>query len=264
MGGIIRRKICRYPVVGRLFQKPYEHRLMALEDIHKGKRGFIIGNGPSLQINDLDRLKNEITFASNKIYLAFDQTAWRPTYYTVLDVLVAQNNQHAISQLKNLTKIFDKAVEPYFGRDKNIIWLSYCAPSTQDGELLFDFSTDAFLGIYPGWSVIYEQLQLAFYMGIREIYLIGIDFKFVLSPSTERQSLHGEILAHQGEINHFHPDYRQMGEQWTTPQLDKQYQAFICAKDTLEKYGGAIYNASRKTALDVFPQVDFDTIVPAK
>jgi hypothetical protein len=249
-------------VIGKLFQKPYEHRLLALKDIHQGKRGFIIGNGPSLRITDLDRLHHEITFASNKIYLAFDQTKWRPTYYTVLDVLVAHNNRQAIHAL-TLTKIFDKAVQPYFGQDKSIIWLSYRTPPTQHGDLLFDFSTDAFLGVYPGWSVVYEQLQLAFYMGIREIYLIGLDFKFVLSPSTKQQSLHGEILEHQEEINHFHPDYRQPGEQWTMPQLDKQYKAFICAKETFEKHGGVIYNASRQTALDVFEQVNFDTVVPA-
>ena len=49
------------------------------KNLHKGKRGFIIGNGPSLKINDLDMPKNDISIASNKIYLAFNQTKWRPT-----------------------------------------------------------------------------------------------------------------------------------------------------------------------------------------
>jgi hypothetical protein len=39
---------------------------------HPGERCFIIGNGPSLAIDDLDRLRSKTTFASNKIYLAFD------------------------------------------------------------------------------------------------------------------------------------------------------------------------------------------------
>ena len=59
-----------------------------LKDIHKGKRGFVIGNGPSLKIEDLDNLNNEITIASNKIYLAFEETKWRPKFYTVADPIL--------------------------------------------------------------------------------------------------------------------------------------------------------------------------------
>ena len=59
-----------------------------LKNIHKGRRGFVIGNGPSLKLGDLDRLQNEITIASNKIYLAFNETNWRPSYFTVCDALV--------------------------------------------------------------------------------------------------------------------------------------------------------------------------------
>ena len=62
-------------------------KLAALKDKHQGKRAFIIGNGSSLRISDLDRLTGEITFACNKIYLAFDQTQWRPTYYVAGDRL---------------------------------------------------------------------------------------------------------------------------------------------------------------------------------
>jgi len=39
----------------------------SLKDIHKGQRGFIIGNGPSLQMSDLDLLVGDVSIASNKI-----------------------------------------------------------------------------------------------------------------------------------------------------------------------------------------------------
>ena len=51
----------------------------------QGKRCFIIGSGPSLTVSDLDHLKGEYTFASNKIFAVFDKTAWRPTFYVVSD-----------------------------------------------------------------------------------------------------------------------------------------------------------------------------------
>ena len=37
-----------------------------LKDSHKGKRGFVIANGPSLKMDDLDQLTDEITIASNR------------------------------------------------------------------------------------------------------------------------------------------------------------------------------------------------------
>ncbi len=237
-----------------------DRQLAALQGRHKGERCFIIGNGPSLLISDLDRLKNEITFAANKIYLAFAETDWRPTYYTVLDVLVAEHNHENIRQLR-LTKIFDEAVKEYFPNSPDIIWLKYRPSPSQNGEIQFAFSTDILLGCYPGWSVTYEQLQLAFYMGIREIYLIGVDFSFILPKSTGQMSIHGEIMEFQGEVNHFHPDYRKSGETWTMPRLDLQHQAYLSAKEVVVAQGGKIYNASRTTALDVFPLIDFDKIV---
>jgi len=237
-----------------------DRRVAALKGIHGGQRCFIIGNGPSLKIGDLDKLKNEITFACNKIYLAFDQTTWRPTYYSILDVLVAENNQSAVNELK-LCKIFHEDVRSYFNDADGIIWLKALKTPVSNGEYEGKFSTSALEGVYGGWTVIYPQIQLALYMGIREIYLIGVDFSFEVPKSTGRKCRSGEILEHQGESNHFHPEYRKPGETWTTPLLDLQYKAFLAANRTFAEYGGSIFNASRKTALDVFPHVDFDDII---
>ena len=45
------------------------------------------------------------------------------------------------------------------------------------------------------------------------------------------------------------------------PRLDIQYEAFKVAKKSLEESGGFIANASRKTELDVFSLVDFDSVL---
>lgn len=91
-----------------------------------------------------------------------------------------------------------------------------------------------------------------------------MDFSFNVPKSTGRSCASGEVLEHQGEINHFHPEYRKPGETWTVPLLDLQYIAFLAAKRAVEARGGCIFNASRKTALDIFPRVDFDNVVIKK
>lgn len=55
--------------------------LKSLYRTKQGKRCFIIGNGPSLTAQDLDKLKNEDSFAFNRIFYIFNQTDLRPTYY---------------------------------------------------------------------------------------------------------------------------------------------------------------------------------------
>ena len=232
-----------------------------LKNIHKGRRAFIIGSGPSLQISDLDRLKNEITFACNKIYLAFEATAWRPTYYTILDRLVAENCNRIVNTLP-LKKIFTSEVTPYFQNIKDINWLKALPSPTIDGKRQYRFSTDISKCVFEGMTVIYTMMQIAFYMGIRELYIIGLDFSFSKSKQTGEKTLAGEIiLESEGEVNHFHADYRKAGETWTMPQLDCQYEAFKIAKQIFKEAGGIIYNASLKTKLDVFPLINFDDVI---
>jgi hypothetical protein len=241
-----------------IFLTTNDRKVAALKDKHQGRRCFIIGSGPSLKIADLDRLKNEITFACNKIYLAFGDTEWRPTYYSVYDILVAENNRSTIDEL-DLFKIFGENIRPYF-EEESAVWLRALDVPIVDGDYRCRFSTNALDGLYGGWTVIYLQMQLAFHMGIREIYLIGVDFSFEIPKTTGETCSSGEILKHQGELNHFHPEYRKPGETWTMPLLDLQHKAFLEAKRTIELQGGKILNASRKTELDVFPLVDFDDI----
>ena len=237
-----------------------DKRLKPLKNIHKGERCFIIGNGPSLRLSDLDRLKYELTFACNKIFLAFDQTDWRPSYYTILDILVAEKNHAVVNEL-NLCKIFSSSVKPYFKNMSDIIWLRDIHRPVRNGQHDLRFSSNPMKGVHGGWTVIYTQLQIAFYMGIREVYLIGVDFSFKVPKPTGEICMHGEIIEDQGDQNHFHPKYREPGERWTMPRLDLQYEAFKCAQKFFETNNGGIYNASRKTSLDIFPLVDFDNII---
>lgn len=62
---------------------PEGWRLRQYKDKHKNDICFILGNGPSLQVDDLERLQRAgiVTFATNRIYNIFPNTSWRPTYY---------------------------------------------------------------------------------------------------------------------------------------------------------------------------------------
>lgn len=57
--------------------------IQKMKRVYKGKRCFIVGNGPSLKTEDLELLKKEITFGSNGIFHLYGRTEWRPTFYFV-------------------------------------------------------------------------------------------------------------------------------------------------------------------------------------
>lgn len=241
-----------------------DRQLYGLKDRHRHRRAFVIGAGPSLRTSDLERLEGEITFASNKIYLATDTIAWRPTYYSVIDVLVAQNNAERICAL-DLTHIHSVAVRPYLGEDPRFLYLDHLPTIERFGGRLLGFSRDLLTGVYGGRTVIYQQLQIALYMGIREVYLIGVDFSFDVpkgSATGATSDLGETVIRSRGEVNHFHPDYRKPGEAWTMPRMDEQRQAFRRARRAFERAGGRLVNASRQTKLDALPRANFDDLVP--
>jgi hypothetical protein len=249
-----------------------DREIRKLRGIHAGRRGFILGNGPSLQIVDINKLSDEISFASNKIYLCFDQTDWRPNYYVVADRLVAKNNAAVIQSLP-ITKIISDDFRGFFPPESDIVWFNelwrnHVILDRLDGrsnQLGGYFSTDALVGLDAGSTVVYSQLQLAYYMGIREVYIIGLDFSFSVPLKTveTRESGYEKALESAGEVNHFHPDYRKPGEIWAIPRLDCQQVVFELAKRQFESVGGKVYNASRQSKLDVFERIDFDSLFPS-
>lgn len=235
--------------------------LRKLRNIHEGEACFVIGMGPSLLVEDLVRLGAYKTFACNKIYLAYEDIEWRPTYYTVSDVLVAKQNRDAISQV-SARKLFPSFIRQLLADQKDIVWIPCAVPREFQPGCGVGFSTDLTRGIQPnGYSVIYDQLQIAYHMGFSTVYLIGVDFSFSTPKFTDEECAHGRILEGQGEVNHFHKDYRKKGEKWTEPRLDKQKIAFSVAKKAYEADGRKVLNASRSTMLDVFDRIDFDDVV---
>jgi len=239
-----------------------EKELLSLHNKHESETGVLIGMGPSLKPTDLDRFQNHVTFACNKIYLAFEQVAWRPNYYSVIDGLVAEYNKEKIEELE-LPKIFASTVKSNFTTAEDILFVNSLKNPESDGVIDFQFSDNLLTGTYGGFSVLYFQMQLAYYMGIRTLYLVGTDFSFQESEKTGEKTSRGEdVLKQKDEVNHFHKDYRKPGEKWTIPRLDLQYGAFRKAKEIFEADGGKIVNASRHTKLDVFPLADFDEVFP--
>lgn len=233
------------------FIKRYSE-LNQFRNIHSGKRCFIIGNGPSLRMEDLDILNEhqEICFGSNWIIKAFEKTKWRPDYYTVVDYnfmrLMSQNLKS--SEEKEIT-VFH--AEPFYGdieKKENYYKYQSIPYSKKDVK----FSDDIVDGIYGCLTVTYDMIQIAVYMGFTEIYLLGVDCNC------------------KDKVNHFYKaEDIDMNKLENCTILDAQernslYVAWLKGYMAAEKYTSTqnikIYNATRGGELEIFTRVNFDDL----
>ena len=242
-------------------------KLGQFRDRHRGERCFVIGNGPSLTMCDLDKLKSEVTFAANKIYLAFDKTDWRPSYYVVEDDHMIWQHHEEIIRLHGFMKfvssnwtlekesvVTDSEIERLknlFRQDREVVL--YRRSLLEQGEFP-KFSGDGCRVIYCGYMVTYISLQLAYFMGFTQVYLIGVDFSYSLSNPGSNTFTHAE---HHPQ-DHFTPDYFCPGEKRYMPQLERAERAMVCAKDFYEVQGRKVWNATRGGNLEVFDRISLE------
>lgn len=222
-----------------------------LKDKHKGQACVVVGNGPSLKVEDLTRL-HELkipTFACNRIHLIFPQTSWRPTYYFMSDEKLVKQYDDDVPDVPVHRRFFPKQ---YRGTICNGVFYN----SIQfDYEHEGKFSLDAARGICPAASVTTEMIQFAYYMGFSEIYLIGVDFSYAVT-----QKLDSKTYSYQGENNYFIPGYLKPGEVADMPNVNANLLGFNAAKVAIEGQGRIIKNATRGGKLEVFERVNLDEL----
>ena len=264
-GGLSRRRCCVTSSKLYLGQPEITHyeinnqRLRELKDIFTGRRAFLIGNGPSLKMEDLEALKNEITFASNKIFLAYESTEWRPDIYCMCDEVVARNIRDKVLELPHI-KVLADSVRKYLWDDPRASFVNPKKSRDDQSDLT---GWDLIRGANAGHSVLNLSIKVAYWMGIREIYIIGADHQFVVPETkTGERIMNNEVIVSTGEINHFHPAYRPAGETWTVPKLAEIEADFAESKRIFENAGGRIFNASRFTRLGLFERVNLDSVLP--
>ena len=231
----------------------YRPALRALRERYKGsKRCFIIGNGPSLNRTDLSVLKDEVTFAVNGFFLKATELDWRPTFYVVEDHLVAEDRRRSINAFKGSTKLFPAYLGYCLDEGSDTIFFNHLPRKSFPHG--FDFSTDAAEATYTGCTVTFTCMQLAFYLGFEEIYLIGVDASYDLPKDVEQADSYavGVLDMKSDDPNHFHPDYFGKGFRWHDPQVGKMVEAYQEARRVVDGTGQRIYNATVGGKLEVF------------
>lgn len=223
--------------------------------IHEGERCFIIGNGPSLTIDDLEKLhsKNAYTFVSNNFFKLYDKTAFRPNYYVIVDFLNMDDSNRVFND-DGTTYFISMDCKDYAVRLDHVYFFERSVWTSYDYYPYNPlFSEDIALS-YDCGSVSYVMLQLAFNMGFKEIYLLGMDNEFPLLITHD-----GTLIQKEGADHHFYKNTNPTQVCYTKDLFEAGY---IYAREFCRNKGVTICNATRGGKLDVFERVDFDSLFP--
>lgn len=234
-------------------------RLKAAKDCCKGRRCFVVCNGPSLRIEDLTRIHaaGDVSIGINLIGRVCERTPWRPDYLVQVDGINYVKSNRAVAEVCECgCRIYD--------HEHYLICRHTC------GEKVYlRRNGDRRLLDHPRWgddltrpvpsigTSTYICLQWAAWIGCKEIYIIGCDMGY-------RVNLHrdGTITYNEAGQDHFYTSAASA----PTSLPEKPYPiwemetAFEAAATFATERGLHIYNATRGGHLEAFPRIDFDTL----
>lgn len=253
-------------------------------DIHKGQRCFILATGPSIAKQNLLKLKGEVCFSLADFFLHPQATQINPKYqvnaphHPPFDDQIVKMEINGYKNKYNNNTIYFFGHVPYIHsfysvfknnpalRLKNTKYVNYWgAVFINEKNYLKNKIWDICGTPFICKSVVFLALQLAIYMGFKEIYLLGCDHDYLLK----------KLLNDSFIDNHFYKDEQMVEKGLPVPLPDYAYnssekffesyyilwQQYRLIKEYAEIKGQHIYNATEGGILDVFDRVKYDDIV---
>lgn len=251
------RTICDFLVnIGnRGYAKTAASRDMLLTEMQssrRSKRCFIVGNGPSLKVSDLDRLADEDCFAANHIYKLFDQTRWRPKYYVLQDRYTVMDRplESIEAQYLFLGSYFLRC--NHFEVPENA-YVFYDRRDLGRGNRYLSFSDDVRRYISVNYTVTYSMMQIAASLGYREVYLLGLDHTYSVETDDK-----GVVIQRNNVMNHAYEDVNKEIVA-NVRGMERAYESAKHYSDSRDNF--RIANATRGGRLEVFDRVDLGELL---
>lgn len=250
-------KLKRVLLKNNVEEKKNNSKFKSIHNKYKGKRIFVIGNGPSLNKQALYLLKDEYKMCFNRFCLMEERLNWMPNFFAVTDDLVIKDMADGLNKdvVPRVEYAFFPDLHPsnvnvknHINDRKNVMWLHVDKP---------DFS-DHLPDCGINKTVVNAGIQIAAWMGFSEIYLLGVDMTFADQNVKKNNSRNWE--AKGDDPNHFDPRYFGKGRKYHNPGVAEMLQKFEKCKEFFDVRGVKIYNAGYGGRLEAFPRVDFDSL----
>jgi len=144
-----------------------------LKNTHLGRSVFVIGNGPSVNKQDLSFLSDKVTIGMNANCLLEQKYGFQSNFYCVSDARFLKNEikfKYATTDLhRDTIRVLRSDISTY--DSMKLPNKTYYVPSLGKNGFSFDLRS----GFYFGCTTSMLAIQLAAYIGAKKIYLIGND-----------------------------------------------------------------------------------------
>ena len=238
----------------------------ALRDIHVNDRCFVIGTGPSINKQDLTKLKDEIVIGVSGLYSHKDIEVFMPKYYVMSPVFRHHGNvaseetfvrrfQEMDEVLDDTTSMFlDIGDKPYIDKyglfkNKEIYWMSYIL---WNEELLTEINLSNAPEIKTASETI---LTVALFLGFKEIYMLGFDHDWFNGTNHHfNQETYNKYFKSGKEISQesgFDSEFQMQAH----ATMFKKYKAFYALRQNIFNA-----NANENTYVDTFPKVKYEEL----
>ena len=157
-------------------------------DKHIGERCFILGNGPSLKEENLSLLKDEVVFIVNRGYFALEIGLDHYNYYVLTDLRVYKEDSKEIQKNSKFPRFYSSLIEDLESYNSGIEEDYIPIQRTNDKSRMSLFRNKFPKNFEEGWgkarTVVFDAALVAYFMGFKEIYLLGVD----LTSSSDQQT----------------------------------------------------------------------------
>ncbi len=213
---------------------------------YAGEDCFLLANGPSLNDVDFERINNYHLIGLNKIYLLFERAKLDLTFHVAINSLVIQQSWNEFQRLECPSFLsYREAIKCPITAGNIHFFLT-----EREREPRFSRVFDE--PVWEGWTVTCSALQLAYYMGFKNIFIVGMDHNFkVNGKPNEKQEMTGQ------DPNHFDPRYF-ANTQWHLPDLEGSEMGYKIADFAYERRGRAIYDATDKGKCRIFKRLSLE------
>ena len=209
----------------------FNKKIKKLKNKELGKDIYILANAPSIKELDLSLLKDKVTIGMNANPLLEKEFGFVSPYYVVSDQRFLnhpQKREMATSMLNSKTiRVLRAELKE---NDENVVNDTYYVKAI--GKTGFSFNLQK--GYYFGVTTTMLAIQLAAYLGAKNIYILGMDLKY------------------NGENPRFYKEDKvQEFDSFTSIQIFNVRNAYL----ELEQVGIQLYNCSESSLL--FPYLPF-------
>ncbi|MEE9910705.1 MAG: DUF115 domain-containing protein [Deltaproteobacteria bacterium] len=255
----------KYWYVRYFFEDQAEiNRWKELHNKYRGRRVFLIGNGPSLNKMPLYLLKDDYTMCFNRFYIMHERLNWTADFYLTVDDLVLDDLVKEIDDMSgNFDYLFFPDIHVKGGNFKQrikpnhkIYWIRHILGQGFSKELPC---------VNPGGSVIYEGMQILSYLGFDEIYLIGVDMNFQIHKTAKmiREKGTDIVSLKDDDPNHFDPRYFGTNRKYHQPEeyvIKKIMNSLDYIGENAKRYDVNIMNAGYESKVESFPKTNFEAL----